>query len=438
MTECKTMKASFISTVLVLTLSSLSFADTKPVNNDETYKKLETFSKVLGYIEDNYIESTSPTKLIDDALRGMTSSLDPHTVYLPPELYKQMKVDTSGEFGGVGVELGFNSAKELIVVTPTEDGPAMRMGVLPGDRLLEVDGKPTQGWTLFEAVKHMRGARGSTIRMTLQHKDDPVPYDIQLKREIMHIQSVESRMMPNDIGYIQIKSFQEKTDQETKKAFIKLQSSAKDQKLKGLILDLRNDPGGLLDQAVSVADLFLKEGVIVSTRIRDNVLQSQAKAQTEGTLPDVPMVTLINEGTASAAEIVAAALQDLKRSPLLGTPTFGKGSVQNIIDLGDGSAVKITIARYYTPNGRAIQNLGNQPDIFASPYAPASPTEITAIREKDLQGRIDTLDEKGLKPGSKAKTKGEDPIASDLQLKAAVEYLRVSGLYASQPQNNDK
>jgi carboxyl-terminal processing protease len=399
-------------------------------NNDETYKKLEAFSKVLGYIEDHYIEKISATQLIDDALKGITSSLDPHTTYLPPDLYKQMKVDTSGEFGGVGIELGYNQNKELVVITPTEDGPAIKQGVLPGDRILAIDGKSTNNWSLMETVKRVRGKRGSTVRLMLQHKDDPKAFEVILKREIMHIQSVESKLLDGGIGYIQLKSFQEKTDQEVERAFNKLQAQASksNSKLQGLILDLRNDPGGLLDQAVAVADLFLDDGVIVSTRGRDNILQGEAKAQVQGTLPYVPMITIINEGTASAAEIVAGALQDLGRSPLLGTPSFGKGSVQNIIDLEDGSALKITIARYFTPKGRPIQNVGNQPDIYVSSITPIL-EEVDTVREKDLQGRIETVEENGLKKIKEKAGKNEPVKVVDVQLKTAQEYLKSSSFF---------
>ncbi len=399
-------------------------------NNDETYKKLEAFSKVLGYIEDHYIEKISATQLIDDALKGITSSLDPHTTYLPPDLYKQMKVDTSGEFGGVGIELGYNQNKELVVITPTEDGPAIKQGVLPGDRILAIDGKSTNNWSLMETVKRVRGKRGSTVRLMLQHKDDPKAFEVILKREIMHIQSVESKLLDGGIGYIQLKSFQEKTDQEVERAFNKLQAQASksNSKLQGLILDLRNDPGGLLDQAVAVADLFLDDGFIVSTRGRDNILQGEAKAQVQGTLPYVPMITIINEGTASAAEIVAGALQDLGRSPLLGTPSFGKGSVQNIIDLEDGSALKITIARYFTPKGRPIQNVGNQPDIYVSSITPIL-EEVDTVREKDLQGRIETVEENGLKKIKEKAGKNEPVKVVDVQLKTAQEYLKSSSFF---------
>jgi carboxyl-terminal processing protease len=423
------MKFTF-STLGYVLLMAMAFPVFAAPSNDETYKKLEAFSKVLGYIEDHYIEKVSTTQLIDDALRGITSSLDPHTTYLPPDLYKQMKVDTSGEFGGVGIELGYNQEKELVVIAPTEDGPAIKQGVLPGDRILSIDGKSTANWSLMETVKKVRGARGTTVRMMLQHKDDPKAFEVILKREIMHIQSVEYKLLNDGIGYIQVKSFQEKTDQEVERAFAKLQAQASksDGKLQGLILDLRNDPGGLLDQAVAVADLFLDDGVIVSTRGRDNLLQGEAKAQVQGTLPYVPMITIINEGTASAAEIVAGALQDLGRSPLLGTPSFGKGSVQNIIDLEDGSALKITIARYFTPKGRPIQNVGNQPDIYVSSITPVL-DEIDMVREKDLQGRIETIEESGLQK-TKDKTGKTEPLkVVDIQLKTAQEYLKSSSFF---------
>lgn len=420
------IKFSILVPTVLMTVST-SFAAT---NNDETYKKLEAFSKVLGYIEDHYIEKVPATQLIDDALKGITSSLDPHTTYLPPDLYKQMKVDTSGEFGGVGIELGYNQNKELVVITPTEDGPAIKQGVLPGDRILAIDGKSTNNWSLMETVKRVRGKRGSTVRLMLQHKDDPKAFEVILKREIMHIQSVESKLLDGGIGYIQLKSFQEKTDQEVERAFNKLQAQASksNSKLQGLILDLRNDPGGLLDQAVAVADLFLDDGVIVSTRGRDNILQGEAKAQVQGTLPYVPMITIINEGTASAAEIVAGALQDLGRSPLLGTPSFGKGSVQNIIDLEDGSALKITIARYFTPKGRPIQNVGNQPDIYVSSITPIL-EEVDTVREKDLQGRIETVEENGVLKTKEKPAKNEPVKVVDVQLKTAQEYLKSSSFF---------
>lgn len=422
------LKRLFAITLTSLVFTPLSMAASK---NDDTYKKLEVFSKVLGYIENHYIDKIDSGKLLDDALRGITANLDPHTTYLPPELYKEMKVDTSGEFGGVGIELGYNASKELVVIAPTEDGPAIKQGVRAGDRILEIDNKNTKNWTLMETVKRVRGARGTSVKIMLQHKDEPKPFEVVLKREIMHIKSVDYKMLKNDIGYIQVKSFQEKTDQEVGRAFSKLSGQTKANKLNGLVLDLRNDPGGLLDQAVAVADLFVNEGVIVSTRGRDNVLQSEARAQAEGTLPYVPMVTLINEGTASAAEIVAGALQDLGRSPLLGTPSFGKGSVQNIIDLEDGSALKITIARYFTPKGRPIQNVGNQPDMYVSAQVPVT-MEIDAIREKDLQGRIETIDEKGSKQKSKDKAEADAQQATDFQLKSAEEYLKSSAFFQSQ------
>ncbi|MEZ4704754.1 MAG: S41 family peptidase [Bdellovibrionota bacterium] len=407
--------------VLGVAILSVQGAWAKPKQSqDQVYKKLQVFSKVLQYIESNYIEDVDAEKLLDDALKGLTSNLDPHTSYLPPEYYREMKVDTSGKFGGVGIEIGVNEKREVVIIAPTEDGPAEKAGVKAGDMIVEIEGKSALDLNLMEVVKLIRGKAGTELRMKLRHMDQEDPYEVTLKRKTIKLKSVASREYDN-IGYIQVKGFQEKTDEEVRKAFEKM--DGKDQKLRGLILDLRNNPGGLLTQAQDVSDLFLSEGAIVSTKGKDGAFEEVLTAQKEGTLRFVPMIILINEGTASAAEIVAGALQDHKRAVLLGTPSFGKGSVQTIIDLEDGSGLKLTVARYYTPLGKAIQGVGDQPDVYVSANAPQESENTVPIREKDLEGRLKSLSPNGKESHEDAR-KNDATSNSDLQLERALEYLR--------------
>lgn len=406
--------------VLVFSAPTLSFGV-----DSKVYKKLEVLAKVLSYVDTNYIEEVSDEQLLDDGIKGLLSSLDPHTMYMPSSVYRELKEDTSGEFEGVGIEISIKDDL-LMVVAPIEDSPAHRAGIKAGDAILKIDGVPTKGMLLLEAVKKIKGPRGSKLTITLQRKGTTETYDVTLRREKIGVKSVYSQLLDGGYGYVRVKSFQERTERELNQHLEKLQTAAGKTPLKGLIVDLRNNPGGLLEQAIRVADLFLESGVIVSTMGKKGAFQEVKLAHKEGTWPDTPMITLVNEGTASASEIVAGALQDHKRSIVLGTQTFGKGSVQTIIDLEDGSALKVTIARYYTPKGRSIQALGITPDIQVSEIPPPA-LEASFIREKDLKGHIETpaVEEPKKKDETqKPQAKGQVDLENDIQLRRALEYLK--------------
>jgi carboxyl-terminal processing protease len=328
---------------------------------DETYDELETFSNILSIVQKNYVEQVGTKELLEGAVNGMLGSLDPHSAYLTPELYKELQVDTKGSFGGLGIEIT-NRGGVLTVVSPIEDTPAFRAGIEPGDQIIKIEDEFTKDMSLMDAVKKMRGPRGSKVHVSIKREGVPDLLDFILTRENIRIQSVKVKDLGDGFGYVRITQFQEQTDTDLEKA-LELLSRGDDANLRGLILDLRNDPGGLLSQAVKVADAFLDSGMIVYT---DGRLESQKQkyfAHKPDSHVDFPMVVLVNGGTASAAEIVAGALQDHKRALVLGTQTFGKGSVQTILPLDDHSALRLTTARYYTPSGRSIQATGVVPDI---------------------------------------------------------------------------
>ncbi|HLG18958.1 MAG TPA: S41 family peptidase [Bdellovibrionota bacterium] len=392
--------------------------------SDETFRKLEVLSKVLSYVEANYVEDVSNSKLLDGAIKGLLNDLDPHTVYMPPDSYREMKVDTKGEFGGLGIEVSMKD-DNLIVVAPIEDTPAARAGVKAGDQIVKIDGLSTKGMSLLDAVKKMRGPNGSKIVLTLLREGQTAPFDVSMRRETIQLKSVSSELIEKSYGYFRIKAFQEKTARELTRDYDRLLKQAGGT-FKGVILDLRNNPGGLLDQAIRVADEFLDAGAIVSTIGRKGAFQEVEMAHKEGTRPYSPLITLVNEGSASASEIVAGALQDHGRSVILGTQTFGKGSVQTIIDLDDGSGLKLTIAHYYTPKGRSIQAKGITPDIVVSAVPPPQPDDANFVREKDLKGHFETprpvQKEEPEKPKGKKTT--ELDLEGDIQLKRALEYLK--------------
>src|SRR5579862_361213 len=327
----------------------------------ESYEGLETFTNILSIIQKNYVDEVQTKQLIEGAINGMLASLDPHSAYLTPDLYKELQVDTKGSFGGLGIEIT-NKNGILTVVSPIEDTPAYRAGVKAGDQILKIDGEFTKDMSLPDAVKKMRGPKDTRVTLTLKRENLPELFDVVLTREIIKIQSVKSKMLEKGYGYVRVTQFQERTDDDLERALKQLDKEAGG--LQGLVLDLRNDPGGLLTQAVKVSDLFLDSGLIVYT---DGRLENQKQkyfAHKAGTWSDFPMVVLVNGGSASASEIVAGALQDHKRALVLGTQTFGKGSVQTILPLDDTSALRLTTARYYTPSGRSIQATGIVPDII--------------------------------------------------------------------------
>ncbi len=373
-----------------LLISSWLARQVSAVGND-AYQNIETFADVLTLVQKNYVDDVGTDKLIDGAINGMLASLDPHSAYLPPDLYKELQVDTRGSFGGLGIEITQRNGV-LTVVSPIEDTPAFRAGVRSGDQIIKIDGKFTKDMSLVEAVKLMRGAEGTKIKLTLRRENEPDWINMTLAREVIQIKSVKYRVLEPHYGYLRITQFQERTERDAKAALAELQKESGG--LRGLVLDLRNNPGGLLSQAVKISDLFLESGMVVYTEGRlDN--QAQKFYAHQGPVAgDFPMVVLVNGGSASASEIVAGALQDHKRALVLGTQTFGKGSVQTILPLADGdAAIRLTTARYFTPNGRSIQATGITPDIIMEPVtqvaAAGTPGQPESIRESNLPGHLE-------------------------------------------------
>jgi carboxyl-terminal processing protease len=369
------------------------------------YENLELFQKVLHFVEANYVEEVKNKELIYGAIKGMLETLDPHSNFLPPDVFKDMKVDTSGKFGGLGIEIGMKD-NVLTVITPIEDTPAWRAGLKPNDRIVKINKESTKGMTLVEAVSKMRGKKGTPVTLSVFRDGFEAIKDISVTRDIIKIQSVKHETLEPQFGYVRLTSFNESAAQDVKKAIEKIEG--KGQKLRGLVFDMRFNPGGLLDQAVEVSSLFIDEGVIVST-IGRNKDQKEVKYARKGNArKDFPVAILVNSSSASAAEIVAGALQDHKRAIIMGQPTFGKGSVQTVIELGTDLGLKLTIARYYTPSGRSIQEKGVSPDIVLDEYDPKLLAEAKrkteAFREKDLKGHMVNTDEEA---ASKDKEKGE-------------------------------
>ncbi len=355
----------------------------------ESYEGLETFTNILSIVQKNYVEEVPTKKLVEGAINGMLASLDPHSAYLTPDLYKELQVDTKGSFGGLGIEIT-NRNGLLTVVAPIEDTPAYRAGVKSGDQIIKIDGEFTKDMTLVDAVKKMRGQKDTKVTLTIRRESRPDLFDVTLVREVIKIQSVKSKTLEKGYGYIRLTQFQERTDDDLERALKKLD---KEGGIQGIVLDLRNNPGGLLTQAVKVSDLFLDSGLIVYT---DGRLENQKQkyfAHKAGTWSDFPMVVLVNVGSASASEIVAGALQDHKRALVLGTTTFGKGSVQTILPLDDNSALRLTTARYYTPSGRSIQATGIVPDITMDQGTQVAksdhPGGTTPLREANLRGHLE-------------------------------------------------
>jgi len=390
------------------------------------YKDIKIFNEVLDMVKKNYVEEVDQQSLIRGAINGMIKTLDPHSVFMTPEMHKELEVETQGRFGGIGIEITLIK-DVLTVVSPIEDTPAFKAGVKPGDQIIRIDGKSTKDITIVEAVKRLRGPKDTKVTITIMRENMVKPRDIELTRAIIQIRSVRAKTYDGNIGYIRIASFHEKTADDLRKALRDVES--KISPMKGLILDLRNDPGGLLTQAIEVSDIFLKSGVIVSTRGRTKSMESKVTARDHGNEITCPMVVMVNEGTASAAEIVAGALQDNGRALIIGTKTFGKASVQTVIPLADGFALKLTTARYYTPNGRSIQAEGIKPDVVVKLTRPSEDAEEGSderIREKDLKGHIKPAKEDQVKVEESADKDAKDAsdLARDNQLKTAIDILK--------------
>jgi len=388
----------------------------------QTYKNLKVFNEVLDMVQKNYVEPVDQKTLIHGAINGMIKSLDPHSSFMTPEMYKELEVETRGSFGGIGIEITILK-DVLTVVSPIEDTPAFHAGIKAGDQIIKIDGKSTKDITIMDAVSKLRGPKDTKVTLTITRDDLTKPKDIVITRNVIKIRSIKTRIYEDRLGYIRIASFQEHAASDLKKALKDLDGP--NHVLKGLVLDLRNNPGGLLNQAVEISDVFLKSGIIVLTRGKVKTQENKFMARDNGDEPTCPILILVNEGTASAAEIVAGALQDNGRAIVVGTQTFGKGSVQTVIPLDDGSALKLTMAKYYTPNGRSIQAEGITPDVTIKYQRPSEDKEVSEdrVRERDLKGHIKSQKENGLKPEEPIKKESDD-LALDNQLKGAVDILR--------------
>jgi carboxyl-terminal processing protease len=378
------------------------------------YKELDLFTKVLDLVQDDYVEDTEGRELVYGAIRGLLSTLDPHSIFMTPEIYRELRVDTEGRFGGVGLEVTVKN-NVLTVVTAIEGSPAEKAGVHAGDRILKIDGVSTKDIGLAEAVRKMRGRRGSKVHLTLLREGQRDPIEAFLHRDTIRIKSVRSSLEEGGFGYARISTFQEDTDEDLRKHLEALEKKNKGP-LKGLVIDLRNNPGGLLDEAVDVCDDFLETGTIVTTASRNREVDRRT-ASKNGREPSYPIIVIVNGGSASAAEIVAGALQDHKRAVVLGTPTFGKGTVQTIFELGDGAALKLTVAKYYTPKGRSIQAEGIKPDVAVEAQKPKpSAAKDRYASEKDLKGHLEKMEKKETE-----ETKAEE---EDHQKRVALDYLK--------------
>ncbi|MCF8050405.1 MAG: S41 family peptidase [Desulfobacterales bacterium] len=404
--------------------------------SDETYEGLKLFSEVIELVEKNYVDQVEPKELIEKAIEGMVHSLDPHSQFLPPEAFQELQVDTRGEFGGIGIVITVKD-KIITVISPIQGTPAYEAGIEAGDKIIKVDGELTQDMALWEAVRKMRGPKGTEVVITVVREEEKEPIDFTLVRDIIPIESVKAVTLRPGYGYIWITNFQENTTEDLRQALADLAGGSAP--LKGLVLDLRDNPGGLLNQAISVADLFLDDGEIVSIKGRLDKNTKAFRARADEVRYSFPMIVLINGGSASASEIVAGALQDHKRSLLLGTTTFGKGSVQTVESLRDGYGLKFTIARYYTPNGRSIQAQGISPDIVVKRRAlpPEEGGETVLIKEKDLRNHLEPEESEKSEQRDDSKDPGQESempksrhspleierLLQDFQVKRALEIL---------------
>jgi carboxyl-terminal processing protease len=333
----------------------------------EPYESLKVFTDVLHIIQKDYVKPVKTKKLIYSAIEGMLSSLDPHSSFMTPKMYKEMQVETKGSFGGLGIEITMRNGV-LTVIAPIADTPASKAGIKAGDQIIAIEGKPTKNMTLMDTVHRLRGKPGTKVTITIMRKGFTRPKKITIVRAVIKIQSVKAKLYEGHYAYVRISQFQERTDNDFVKAVEKLEGESHHQ-IQGFILDLRNDPGGLLNQAVKIADRFISKGLIVSIKGRDENDNIAFQAKESTTIVKDPLIVLTNGGSASASEIVAGAIQDHHRGVIMGTQTFGKGSVQTIIPLSDGSGLRLTTALYYTPSGRSIQAEGITPDIVVSPLA---------------------------------------------------------------------
>ena len=430
----------FVGAAIILDMGVLAERDEpKEALAPLPLNELRSFTEVFSRIKSDYVEPVEDKKLLEDAVQGMLAGLDPHSAYLDADSFKDMRVETEGQFGGLGIEVTMENGF-VKVVSPIEDTPAARAGVKPGDLIIRLDDKAVKGLTLTEAVRFMRGKPGSDITLTIVREGATKPLKITLTRAVIKIQSVKSRMLEPGFGYVRVTQFQAGTDKGLAEALKKLETENKGT-LRGMILDLRNNPGGVLNSAVGVSDAFLDKGLIVYTEGRVADSKMKLSATPGDLLNGAPMVVLINGGSASASEIVAGALQDHKRAVIMGTKSFGKGSVQTIIPVSNGAALKITTARYYTPSGRSIQASGIVPDIVTEEARITKSEAADRLREADLARHLENGDEiakpkeepkKEDKKDDKKKDETGKPAVEDYQLQEAMNLLKGISFFKAQ------
>lgn len=421
------LAAAVISSLLLLgalnsTASAAPSIEPTPPAEVLPLNDLRTFAEVLERIKTAYVEPIDDKTLFENAIKGMLSNLDPHSSYLEPAAFQDLQESTSGEFGGLGIEVGLEDGI-LQVITPLDDSPAAAAGLEAQDLIIKIDDLPTKGLSLMESVEKMRGKPGSSIRLTIA-REGREPFTVTLKRAVIKSRSVKSQLLEQDYGFIRISQFQVNTGNEVEKALNSLKKDNKGQPLKGLILDLRNNPGGVLQAAVEVTDHFLSSGLIVYTKGRLANAELRFSANPENASDGVPLVVLINGGSASASEIVAGALQDHKRGVLMGTDSFGKGSVQTVLPLNNDHALKLTTALYYTPKGRSIQAQGIVPDILVERAKISQEDSVLGVKEADLAGHLGNGNGGPDKPTNSKADKTLRLQDEDYQINQAVNLLK--------------
>jgi carboxyl-terminal processing protease len=434
----KWMKTSRLAVLALATGMTIGLASPvlaqSSTSSAETYRLLNLFGDVFEQVKSKYVEDVDDKKLIEAAINGMLTSLDPHSSYLNMDNFEEMQVDTRGEFGGLGIEVTMEDGF-VKVIAPIYDTPAEKAGLQPGDFITHIDGTAIRGMTLNDAVEMMRGKVNTDIVLTIIRKGEQAPFDVTLTRAVIKIQSVRAEPK-DDIGYIRITKFNEQTFSGLQRAITELRDQIGPE-IKGLVIDMRNNPGGLLDQAISVSDAFLDKGEIVSTRPRDTENTERYNARPGDLADGLPMIVLINDGSASASEIVAGALQDHRRAVIMGTRSFGKGSVQTILPMPGNVALRLTTARYYTPSGKSIQEVGIVPDIIV-PQARVESIEAAQRRsEADLNGALRNEDETISNAESDANDRrnaAEEIALEDYQLSRALDMIRGIALFAPRPQ----
>ncbi len=436
------MKKSF-AMMLCLVVMGFSFASWKLFAAEDRYLNLQIFAKVLNIVQQYYVEPIDTQKLIYGGIKGMLRELDPHTNFLPPDMYKEFETETSGEFGGIGIEITMDDGL-LTIISPIEDTPAWKAGIEPGDKIVEIDGVSTKGMSLVDAAQKMKGKNGVKIRLGIMRDSFEEPKTFSIVRDIVKVKSVKFVDLEDGYGYLRLTSFIENSGAEMRKKIAEFK--AKNKTIRGLILDLRRNPGGLLDQAVQISNLFLDKGVIVSTIGRDKSKKEVTLAKSTGAYTDFPIIVLINEYSASASEIVAGALKDNKRALIMGKRSFGKGSVQSVVKMGDGSGLKLTVARYYTPSGVSIQAEGITPDVEvddvdSDSYGKAVINK-SVKREADIQGHLQGEAEKlprgqgkstqwWKKFDAKGRSEKTDLLSKDYQASQAYNYIKAWKVFKS-------